>query len=363
MSGGKYSAIGLWLVAVACLAVIASWSPVPERATDRGIYEDIAAQWTIPGCRELHCFRPLVPWTVGRLPGPAVAKWRMYAVIMNAMAGAGVAALCLQWGLSRRVALLAAVASVFGFGSLYTLHDSFTSDPLMFAIGPWAVWLLERQQLGWAALVAMVGVTAKEFAVAPVYVFAGASWLRGHSAVAIRVFAVGTLAVVVWLALQLFLMSRFDYSYGNSASANVLGGGYLAAWLNGMSGRAAVAAMAAEFGALWLLAPAGFAMAPRNLQLLVLAALPVAALFAYVQQPDRALWNFHFLATPLAALVLAGASAPLAWATLSAFVFANLRLGAQIAEVPAARFALLLSMGLAVGCIATAWRQRTPVTA
>ena len=143
-----------------------------------GLYQDMAAQWTIPGCNEPHCFRLLVPWTVGRLPGPAVVKWRGYAVIMNVVAGAGVAALCLTWGLSRRVAVMAATASVFGFGSLYTLHDSFTADPLMFAIGPWLVWLLERQQLRWAALVALAGVTAKEFAAAPVYVFAGATWLR-----------------------------------------------------------------------------------------------------------------------------------------------------------------------------------------
>ena len=362
MSSGKYFAIVLLLAAVACLAAIAWWSPVPERATDRGLYEDMAAQWTIPHCSEPHCFRVLVPWTVGRLPGPAVAKWRAYAVIMNVVAGAGVAALCLAWGLSRRVALMAAVASVFGFGSLYTLHDSFTADPLMFAIGPWVVWLLERQRLGWAAVVAMAGVTAKEFAAAPVYVFAAASWLRGNVALAIRVFAIGTLAFAVWLGLQLFLMSRFGYSYGNSASANLLGGSYLATWLDGVSGRAALSAMAAEFGALWLLAPAGFIAAPRNLQLLVIAALPVAALFAYVQQPDRALWNFHFLVTPLAALILARAPAPLAWATLGTFAFANLRLGAQIAAVPAARFALALSAGLAVACIATTWRQR-PVTA
>ena len=91
-------------------------------------------------------------------------------------------------------------------------------------------------------------------------------------------FAIGTLVFAVWLGLQLFLMSRFGYSYGNSASTNVLGGGYLAAWLNGMSGRAAVSAMVAEFGALWLLAPAGFFAAPRGLKLLVVAALPVAAL-------------------------------------------------------------------------------------
>ena len=362
MSGGKYSVIVLLLAAVGCLAAIAWWSPVPERATDRGLYEDMAAQWTVPHCNEPHCFRVLVPWTVGRLTGPAVAKWRAYAVIMNVVAGAGVAALCLAWGLSRRVALMAAVASVFGFGSLYTLHDSFTADPLMFAIGPWVVWLLERQQLGWAAVVAMAGVTAKEFAAAPVYVFAAASWLRGNVALAMRVFAIGTLAFAVWLGLQLFLMSRFGYSYGNSASANLLGGSYLATWLDGVSGRAALSAMAAEFGALWLLAPAGFIAAPRNLQLLVIAALPVAALFAYVQQPDRALWNFHFLVTPLAALILARAPAPLAWATLGTFAFANLRLGAQIAAVPAARFALALSAGLAVACIATTWRQR-PVTA
>ena len=37
---------------------------------------------------------------------------------------------------------------------------------------------------------------------------------------------------------------------------------------------------------------------------LAVVSLPIAALFGYVQQPDRALWNFHYLVTPFAALVL-----------------------------------------------------------
>jgi hypothetical protein len=89
------------------------------------------------------------------------------------------------------------------------------------------------------------------------------------------------------------------------------------------------------------------------------ASLPVAALFAYVQQPDRALWNFHFIVTPLAALVLERVPGVLAWTTIAMFAFANLRIGAQLPWVPAARFALLLSMVGGLIAAALAWRGRT----
>ena len=45
-----------------------------------------------------------------------------------------------------------------------------------------------------------------------------------------------------------------------------------------------------------------------------------------------------------------------AWATMGAFAFANLRVGAQLTSVPAARFALGLSVALAIGSCVTAMR-------
>ena len=81
---------------------------------------------------------------------------------------------------------------------------------------------------------------------------------------------------------------------------------------------------------LWLLAPIGLLFATPAIRAFAFASVPVALVFGYVQQPDRALWNLHFVVTPLASLVLYRLPAIAAWATIAFFAIANLRVGAQL---------------------------------
>jgi hypothetical protein len=111
-----------------------------------------------------------------------------------------------------------------------------------------------------------------------------------------------------------------------------------------------------EFGALYVLAPCGLLFAPRSLRVLAMVSLPFAAIFGYLQQPDRALWNFHFLVVPLAALVLDRAPARLAWATVGVFGVGNLRVGAQFPIPTLGRLALGGSVALALVVSAVALR-------
>jgi hypothetical protein len=346
----------VFAVVLAGLAGVAALSPAPDRLTDRAIYEATASQGIVPDCSDLHCFRVLVAWTLGAMPGPSLLKWKAYAVVANACAALTVMALSLTWGLPRRAAVMAALLSAFGFGALYTLHDVFTSDPLMYALGPIVVWLLWHERVAVAAAVASIGVLAKEFVAAPVYVFAAVAFLERRRALGWRALAAANCALIAWLLLQFTLMLRFNYGYADNSSTHLLSGGYLATWLSNQSATGAVVAMVNEFGALWLLAPIGLLIAPRPVQLFALASIPAALVFAYVQQPDRALWNFHFIVTPLAALVLHRFNPAIAWGTIAAFAFANLRLGAQLTMVPAARFALVLSVLLVLAGVAAAWR-------
>src|SRR5437763_1400584 len=78
----------------------------------------------------------------------------------------------------------------------------------------------------------------------------------------------------------------------------------LALWAARQSAEGIAFAMFNEFGALYALVPAGFLFASPSLRRLAIVSVPVALLFAYVEQPDRALWNFHYLVAPMAALVL-----------------------------------------------------------
>lgn len=349
------------LAAAFCALVIAlgviAWMAPPPRQSDRNIYQQMAAEIIVPGCDLLHCFRVLVPWTLGRLPGPSLFKWKAYAVVANAAAALAVLLLCLEWGLPRRAARLAAAASAVGFGSMYTLYDPFTSDPLMFLAGPLVLWLCLIGRSAPAGVLAGVFVTAKEFAIVPLYMHAVTQWFEGRRAPAIRAAVLAVAGLAVWIALQVWLRTAYGYFYGPTPSAQPLQGGYLWFWYTQTPGSIAVAAMVAELGALWLLAAAGWRFAPPPLRHAVFASLPPAAVLVYLQQPDRALWNFHFLFTPLAALLLVRVPPLLAAATLVSFALGNLRVAAQLPFMPPSRALLALSFGLGLACWAWSWRH------
>lgn len=348
--------IAAFAVLVVGLGAVAFMSPRPDRVTDRDVYEASARHRIVYDCTDLHCFRVLVPWTLGLLPGSPDLKWKSYAVVCNAAAGVLLWQLCLTLGLTRRAASLAAIMSAFGFGSLYTLHDPFTADPLMYALGPLLTDAVLRDRIAFAGVVGSIGVLAKEFAAAPLFVFVGFSALEGRWTTAARGLVAANAAFIVWVTAQVTLMLRYNYGYGDSTSTQLLSGGVIVHWYAQLSLRGVLSAMFNEFGALYVLAPVGFVLAPVSLRRLAIAAIPAALLFSYVQQPDRALWNFHFLIVPLGALVLDRAPGVLAWATAAVFAFANLRVGAQLTQLPAARFALALSVVLAIGCCAIALR-------
>jgi hypothetical protein len=349
------------LFAAACaaaLAVVAWASPAPGRVTDREIYETTAERVIVRDCSDLQCFRVLVPWMLGRLPGSSTLRWKAYAVASNAMAAAAVLSLCVTFGLSRRTAVTGALLSAFGFGSLYTLHDPFTSDPLMYAIGPFATNALMTGHLAPAAAAGVAGVLAKEFAAAPLYAFAAYAAIERRWRSALGAFAAANAAFLTWAALTLTLMLAFNYGYGwnGNGSADFAHGAALALWLRFQTARGVAAAMFNEFGALWLLAPVGLLLAPAPLRRLFAVSLPIAAVFCYVQQPDRALWNFHYLVTPLAAIVLEQSPQAVAGAFLAAFAIGNLRVGAQLPVASVAHLAIAVSVLLAAAVIVTAAR-------
>src|SRR5438067_1273688 len=119
------------LICLAMIAVVASHARLP----DSYWYTSMAEQPIIPGCASIACFRVLVSWAMWLIPGVEL-KWRIYAVVFNALAALAVFDLSLTFGLSRRSAIVAMALSAFGFGSLWTLFDPFNSDPLIFFLTP-----------------------------------------------------------------------------------------------------------------------------------------------------------------------------------------------------------------------------------
>jgi hypothetical protein len=357
------SRVGYVAALVIALGLVAWMSPAPDRVTDRQVYENTAASVVVSDCTDLHCFRVLVAWVLGRLPGPSQLRWRSYAVICNAAAAVAVLQLCLTFGMTSRAAWLASIMSALGFGSLYTLHDAFTSDPLMYLLGPLVTNELLRRRLAIAGTISAVGVFAKEFAAAPLFLFAVFEASQRRWPEAVRTFAVANGVFIIWAVFHLTMIIKFNYGYGGTTSTRFLSGGGIGPWLQEQSVRSILSAMFNEFGALYLLAPAGFLLAPPALRRLTVVALPVAVVFCYVQQPDRALWNFHFLVSPLAAVALEQAATSIAAITVALFALANLRVGAQLTIVPAARFALAASVVFAAAVIALAFRPAAVKTA
>jgi len=177
---------------------------------------------------------------------------------------------------------------------------------------------------------------------------------------ALRAFAAGNAVFLAWAVLTLTLMLRFGYSWGwnGVGSADLTGGAALALWARHLTARGIAFAMFNEFGALYVLAPVGFLLAPSSVRRLVLVSLPVVAVFGYVQQPDRGFWNFHYLVTPLAALVLDRVSSRLAWAFVALFAIGNLRVGAQLPIPTLAHAATAASLLIAAASAAAALRTR-----
>jgi hypothetical protein len=206
-----------------------------------------------------------------------------------------------------------------------------------------------------AGIVSTVGIFAKEFAAVPLYVAAGSSALQRRWRECGRRAALAIGVTLAWVALQLTLMRFLNYSYNANPSAEPLAGGYLRLWLANVTPATAVFALFGAFGAVYLLLPFGWRLAPPMLRQLAIAAIPPLLAFVLVATPERALWNFFFLVVPIGALALA--TLPAAWAAafVVLFAMANLRIGAQLPDVPASRYALAATLLIAA---AAAWRSR-----
>jgi hypothetical protein len=360
MSDAPGSGMRRFVLIVITLSVIAVAAPAPWYRTDRLTYEAVGRQRVIPDCSELHCFRVLVAWVLESLPGPSLIKWKTYAVVANAGAALAVGRLCLVLGLSSQASVYATWLAAVGFGPFYTVFDSYTSDPLMFLLGPLLTAELLRGHRGRTTLLGAVGVLAKEFAAAPLWIHTLWAAMRRNWDAALRSLLAASTVTIVWLALHLWLVVGHNYSYGGSASTDLAGGGYVAGWYSTLGARAAAMSVFVEFGALYVLFPFGLLRASRELRLLAVAAIPAAVALAYVQQPDRALWNFHFLVIPIAVLALEKLPAWNVWLFIALFALANLRVGAQLNVAPPAIVPLALSTLLALGAGVILMFRRPP---
>lgn len=337
------------------LIVVAWLAPAPF-PTDQQMMETVGQGVIVPGCADLNCFRVLVPAVVESLPGPVLDRWRVYAALSNAAAGIAAGWLALALGLAPHAVTLTIWLSALGAGSFSTIYHPFNADPFVLFLAPVTTVLLLRGRDGAAGLLAGVGIFAKEFAAAPLYIAAAAAGLQRQWSIFGRRLALAIAITTLWVALQLALMLAFNYSYNDNPSSKPLAGGYLRLWLSHVTPSSAAFGLFGAFGAVNLLLPLGWRLAPPALRALCLGAIPALLAFVYVATPERALWNFYFLAIPVGAIVLAQVPPALSWIFVAAYTLANFRIGAQILQVPPSRYALAVSIAIALFAVGRAWR-------
>jgi len=340
------------------LSAAAFFAPTPWYLTDRETYEQVGREVVIPSCSSLHCFRKLVPVVIEQLPGSSPIKWKAYAVLSNVAAALAVGRLGVAFGLTSHAARLATWISALGFGSMFTLFDPHTADPLMFALAPALVLLLVSGRTARATTLSAIGIFAKEFAAAPLWIAVGARWLAGRRGPMRRALVAALGVTTLWIAFQLALITAFDYSYGDNDALRFTRGAYLAHWVRELGPRAAISALLIDYAPLYVLVPAGLLIAGGELRRWTWASIPTLVALAYVQQPDRAFWNFHFVAAPLAALAVSRLPTLAGWTFVALYGAVNLRVGAQLPFIPLARFPLALLLPLAVAATAIVWRHR-----
>ena len=341
---------------VAVLGVTAWLSPQPWWETDRDVYERLGREWIVPGCNDFHCFRPLVSWILGRVPGPSLVIWKAYAVLCQTGAAMAMFWWARRWQVSARSARMVAWLTALGSGACYTLFDPYTSDPLMHLLGPVLMLAIDRGRFGAATALSVAGVFAKEFAAVPLAIGAATRGLQERWPEMRKLTAAAVLVIAVWAAWQLWARTELHYTTGPTYSADVTTGGYVVFWLLTLSTTLVVTLVTMVLGGLWLLWPAGLYWGPRELRQLTFASVPALLVFNALQQPDRALWNFAFLVMPAVAIVLDRAPSSLGWILVGAQGLLNMRFGAQLSQVPAARLSLAAA---ALAAALIVWRART----
>ncbi len=337
--------------------LIAYFSPSPWWSTDRDVYERMAREWVVPSCNDFHCFRPFVSWILGRIPGPPLLIWKSYAVLCQVGAGLAMSHWVQRWGASASTGRMIAWLTALGSGACYTFFDPHTSDPLMHLLGPLLMLLIDHERVVTATVIALAGVMAKEFAAAPLVIAATYRALR-HEWVQARSLAIGAgLVFGSWALWQTMARTILGYITGPTYSADLTRGGFIVFWLELIPPLLAAMLVAAVFGGLWLLWAAGLVRGPSRLRSLTFAAIPVILIFTALQQPERALWNFAFIAMPAVAVVLNQVPARFGWLLVAAQVLLNARSGGQLPMVPPSRLTLLLSVAIAIGMIAASARR------
>ncbi len=338
--------------------LVQTMAPRAPRNSDREAYEYVGTHPLAAGCGwSIYCYRILVPVALERLPIDRELRWRAAQVLGTATAGALTSMTTALFG-GFTSGILAAILVQTNYGFSFTAYDPYTADPIVFAFAAaiaWC-WCVDRWRTAW--ILGTVGVFAKETVALVSLACALASlnrdrerwqgWVIGGAAVAATLLAFH-LAADAWLGWTVRLNPAADVAHGS----------WLALWWqNNPSLVRKLYLLFAPFGFGWLFAALALPAAPERLRRLAAGAVVPFLLLCYLQTPERALSNAFFVAVPLAALFLALAPRPIAFAAAITTGLVTLKVGSSTVWLPPSSYLLVAAAVSAAAAVFTGARLR-----
>jgi hypothetical protein len=266
-----------------------------------------------------------------RIPADPELRWRAHQLGMHVLTGTTVAV------------VTAAMASPFVASTLlqtsyaftFTAYDPYTPDPFIFLIAALVLycWMLDRAAV--VALMAAIGVFAKETVGVLVAVPAIAVLLARERRGTTRWLVPVVVAGMVLLGFHWYMDTYAGWSMSRNPASNFASGSWLAIWWKNNPSLAHKALVVfSPFGFAWCFALLGYRYAPTRLRQLALGAIVPLLGLVYIQTPERALGNAFFVVVPLAATFLARASTAAAWAAVITNGLLTARLGLSTDWLP-----------------------------
>ena len=333
---------------------------------DRVGYEYVAQHGLAASCpHNIYCYRVLVPSLLRSSPLPEVETWRVFTVAANALTGSLLAVVAfLASSRGRSAGLLAAILFQTSFGATFALFDPFTPDAAVYALGAALAlcWLLERPFL--AALIALVGVFAKETVALVLATLALAAFVRPKSARRYMWLTAAVLTCLVVVAFHSAMDAFFGWSEAGSASGDLLGGSWLRLWLSDptLTASARLLYLFIPFGFGWLWAALGFRLVPDRLRSLAVASVPMAVILVYVQTPERALAVLSYVVVPLAATYLGRLPLSLGLAAALTNGLLTMRVGLATEQLAPVSYLLIVAVCVAAAIIVRAGIASRPLS-
>jgi hypothetical protein len=355
-----------WLFNVAVAATLRLLLPID--LTPRGeryTYHWMTGMFPYPECSALHCFRFLSPLFTWLSPTGTIDAFIAIGFIFQALAGVAMWHLAARLSGSNRMAFVATLWYWTSWNPIFVFTDPLLiTDPVQafWSLATLYLLLTERHRLALAMLVC--GAAVKETVPLVAFIYSGYVLLTAASPRR-RLARLAVLTVVptaTWLALRLFLHSRYGYSVTNDlvyGPQTYLFG----IWLQGRSPHLAALYFFGSFGAGWVLGAAGLAFSNREQRAIAAASVPAMLLLSLYQTPDRALASFPYAVLIPAAMFLVRLPRPLAAAVLIANAAFTMRMIAAPTWLPRINGLLAVLFALVVAGLWIGWTRRRSLAA